>query len=165
LNKSTLSKIHLKPSEIETSLIDLKHHHEDHDDESSTSAAIEFFIYKHNIIDTLAVSKTKSRQLIENLQFNLSMLTNIAEEDIIGFDRSYYFHHAVLTDVTRMIVTHNRSEVPQNIADPHISFISIGMAMEPEATHKVTEDYLIEVAGHSRLVDINQVYSTKYQPR
>ncbi len=64
-------------------------------------------------------------------------------------------------DVTRMIVTHNRSEVPQNIVNPHVSFISIDMPLD-EATHKVTEDYLIEVAGHSRLSNMNQAYASKY---
>jgi hypothetical protein len=97
LNKQSLSKIRSKSIE-NLPIIDLKEINKT-DEELSKSpwSSVEFYVYKLNLVDILAVNKIKSRQLLETLVFNLNLIKNITEEDIVGFDRSFYFHHAVVT--------------------------------------------------------------------
>jgi hypothetical protein len=98
LSKLALTKLHAKSPDgsEQLTVIDLKKVNVA-EELSHSWSSVEFFIYKLNVVDMLAVSKIKTRQLLQNLRFNLTLLTNLIEEDIVGFDRSYYYHLDVVT--------------------------------------------------------------------
>lgn len=65
-------------------------------------------------------------------------------------------------DISRMICTH-RSGEPENLAGPLIASTSIlGLPTEKAL---VTEDFIINIAGHRRMTKSNEKYDSCHMPK
>ena len=130
--------------------------------EDSSWNEIEFFLYKTNLVDTSTSNKVKPEEFLETLKFNLAHVEHLEEGDIIAFDRSFYQHHAVLTDSIRMMVTHRYGE-PENLGAPLV--ISASLFGMPTEKAFVTEDFLIEIADYRKFTESNERYDSRFMPR
>lgn len=123
---------------------------------------MEYFIYAINLFDTSSANSVKAEQTLDVLKYNLDQIESLDEGDVIAFERSFYEHHALLTDVSRMIVTH-RSGEPEN---PGNSFmISSSLLGLPTEKALVSEDFLMDVADYRKLYNSNHKYDSRYPPR
>ena len=126
---------------------------------------VEFYLYNINLVDTRIVNKLKVEEFLDTLRFNLSQTDFLCEGDIVGIERPFYQHHAVVIDISRMIVTHTRTEVPQNLVRTSNVFISLGIFTENDLKLKITESHLVDLAGHNRIVNNSIAYSSRYSAK
>lgn len=116
-------------------------------------------VYEMNLFE---IKSSSPNSILQVLKHNLSIIDTLEEGDVVKFERGLYSHQALLTDLSRMIVTH-RSGEPENPGNFYIASNSIlGI---PTEKAQVTEDFIIEVAGYRRLFKSNQLYDTLHLPR
>jgi hypothetical protein len=90
----------------------------------------EFYIYKINLLLTPNNNKIKCDEFLNTLELNLNLMRTFDEGDIVGFVRGWYHHVAILTDKSRMIVTHRYGE-PEDGGNPFVvSGSMIGLPMD-----------------------------------
>jgi hypothetical protein len=127
-----------------------------------TSLNNEFYLYDLNIFDTSENNFIKIEEFLNTWKHNLIQINDFEEGDIISFERSFYTHHAVLTDISRMIVTH-RSGEPENPGNSLV--ISGSLIGLPTDKALVTEDNLVEVGGYRKFSKCNEKYDSVHPPR
>lgn len=122
----------------------------------------EFFVYKSlNLFTTCVLQKIKTADFVSVLRVNLDRMRHFDEGDIISFERGFYSHHALLTDKARMIVTHRWGE-PENPTEIRVALPSLfGLPTEKAL---VSEDHLMEVAGHRKCEKSNHLYDPANPP-
>jgi HRAS-like suppressor 3 len=123
-----------------------------------------FYVYDLHLFDTSRVCNLNTIDLLQVVQHNLQVIGSMDEGDIVSFERGLYSHHALFTDKLRMMVTHRSGEPTledtKDLQQAAASFVGL-----PTAKAKVTEDHLIEVAGHRKINQSNALYDKLNLPR
>lgn len=119
-------------------------------------------LYDVYFMNVFEIKECTLKALFDTIKHNLTQLETLEEGDVIKFERTLYSHQGLLTDLSRMIVTH-RSGEPENPGGISVSSNSIlGI---PTAKAEVTEDFIIEVAGYRKLTKANNLYDSLLLPR
>jgi HRAS-like suppressor 3 len=123
---------------------------------------VEYHLHSYNIFDICKQENLTLNNVLSILQYNLEQINTFEEGDIIGFNRSFYHHNGILTDIDRMIITHKSGEpVDPTTLKGAISSMA-GFSIDKA---EVVEDYLIDVIGRSRILKCNKEYDKCYMPR
>jgi hypothetical protein len=121
---------------------------------------LEFYIYQLHVFQTYKGNNITV--FLDTLKYNLTQIETFDEGDVIAFKRTGYHHHAILTDKSRMFVTHRYGE-PENAAAPlTISGSVLGF---PTDKALVSEDHLVEIAGYRKMFKSNESYDRMHLPR
>ena len=128
------------------------------DQYQSVRSYAQFYKYNLNIFTTASNNNMKSVDFLHIIKFNLLEIDNLEEGDVILFDRGFYHHSAVLTDKLHMLCIHRSCDGDSTI----VSASSLG---KPSAKASITEDHLIEIAGHSKIKKSNEIFDKRLTPR